>query len=142
MANNKQHSAQTLLKNNVIVWSPAGMQSRPRRATPATQYVSTKYTGTKEKKMGWFRKKFMEWSRRAWEDSEVESVGPTSAYDQISGNSSIRFTIYPASGGHIIEHHRQDRYRDSSGPNLTIVSAGDDLGKAVEHIIAIEALRT
>ena len=54
----------------------------------------------------------------------------------------MRFTVYPASGGFVIEHYKQDRYKDSDGPTLTIVNHGDELGKAVEHIIAIEALRS
>ena len=94
--------------------------------------------------MGWFRKKFNGWVRQAWEVARSESVDRDviRAHDGISGKSSVRFTVYPASGGFVIESYKQDRYKENDGPTLTIVNHGDDLGKAVEHIIAIEALRT
>lgn len=98
----------------------------------------------KEKKMGWFRRKFMEWSRQAWEDSQAERVDTDviRAHDGINGKTSIRFTVYPASGGFVIESYKQDRYKDSEGPTLTIVNHGDDLGKTVEHILTMEALKS
>ena len=96
----------------------------------------------KEKKMGWLKKKFAKWSRDAWENNDKSyAVDAIRAHDGISGKSSIRFTIYPASGGFVIEHCKQDRFKDGDGPTLTIVNHGDDLGKAVEHIIALEALK-
>lgn len=98
----------------------------------------------KEKKMGWFRKKFNSWVRQAWEDARSEPVDTDviRGHDSIGSKSSVRFTVYPASGGFVIESYKQDRYKENDGPTLTIVNHGDDLGKAVEHIIAIEALRT
>lgn len=101
------------------------------------------YVKKEKKKMGWFRKKFNNWVRQAWDEAREESMVDTvaKADSSISGKSSVRFTIYPASGGFIIEHYKQDRYKDSDGPSLTIVNHGEDLGKAVEHVIALEALR-
>ncbi len=98
----------------------------------------------KEKKMGWFKRKFAQWSREAWENSHNEECdAPVVSRDiSVNAKTSVRFTVYPASGGFVIEHYKQDRYRDSEGPDLTIVNHGEDLGKAVEHIIAIEALRS
>lgn len=97
-----------------------------------------------KKKMGWFRKKFNGWVRQAWNDARDEEMADTviKADYSISGKTSVRFTVYPASGGYVIEHYKHDRYRESEGPELTIVNHGDDLGKAVEHIIALEALKS
>jgi hypothetical protein len=98
----------------------------------------------KEKKMGWFKRKFAQWTREAWENSHdedrtyaVESVSTRS----IDASKSIRFTLYPASGGYVIEHYKNDRMRDSDGPTLTIVNNGDSIGQAIEHVIAIESLK-
>ena len=99
----------------------------------------------KEKKMGWFKRKFAQWCREAWENSRKEEVYATEtvrAHDGVNGKSSVRFTIYAASGGHIIEYYKQDRYKDGDGPELVIVNQGDELGKAVEHILTMEALRS
>jgi len=98
----------------------------------------------KEKKMGWLKRKFAQWCREAWENSRdedrtyaVESVQSRS----IDASKSIRFTLYPASGGYVIEHYKNDRMRDSDGPTLTIVNNGDSIGQAIEHAIAIESLK-
>jgi hypothetical protein len=98
----------------------------------------------KEKKMGWLKRKFAQWCREAWENSRdedrtyaVESVQSRG----IDASKSIRFTIYPASGGYVIEHYKNDRMRDSDGPTLTIVNNGDSIGQAIEHVIAIESLK-
>ncbi len=100
----------------------------------------------KVKKMGYFRKKFNGWVRQAWESARneecVDDTAVISRDVSINAKTSVRFTVYPASGGFVIEHYKQDRYRDSEGPELTIVNHGDELGKAVEHILAIEALRS
>lgn len=99
----------------------------------------------KRKKMGWFKRKFAQWSREAWENSRNEEVYDTdtvSTHNGINGKSSVRFTVYTASGGFVIESYKQDRYKEHDGPTLTIVNHGEELGKAVEHIIAMEALRS
>jgi hypothetical protein len=98
----------------------------------------------KEKKMGWLKRKFAQWCREAWENSRDEDR--TYAVDVVQSRSidaskSIRFTLYPASGGYVIEHYKNDRMRDSDGPTLTIVNNGDSIGQAIEHVIAIEALK-
>jgi hypothetical protein len=96
----------------------------------------------KEKKMSWFKRKFAQWSREAWENGRDEMVDTVVARNSINSKSSVRFTVYPASGGFVIEHYKQDRYKEHDGPDLTIVNHGEDLGKAVEHIITLEALRS
>ncbi len=98
----------------------------------------------KEKKMGWFKRKFAQWTREAWENSRDEDR--SYAVDSIQSRSidaskSIRFTIYPAAGGYVIEHYKNDRMRESDGPTLTIVNNGDSIGQAIEHAIAIESLK-
>lgn len=98
-----------------------------------------------KKKMGWFKRKFAQWSREAWENSRSEEVYATDTirgHDGISGKSSVRFTIYPASGGFVIEHYKQDRYKENDGPTLTIVNNSDSIGTAVEHILTMEALKS
>ena len=96
----------------------------------------------KEKKMGWIKRKFAKWSREAWEESQLEGeVYAVSSRNSIDASKSIRFTIYPASGGYVIEHYKNERMRDSDGPTLTIVNNGDSIGQAIEHAIAIESLK-
>ena len=99
----------------------------------------------KEKKMGWLKRKFAQWCREAWENSRDEdrtyAVVDSVQSRSIDANKSIRFTLYPASGGYVIEHYKHDRMRDSDGPTLTIVNNGDSIGQAIEHVIAVESLK-
>jgi hypothetical protein len=98
----------------------------------------------KEKKMGWFRKKFNNWVRQAWESAREEEVCTETlrARDSLGGKSSIRFTIYAAQGGNIIEYYKQDRYKEHDGPELVLVTGDQTIGQAVEHILTMEALKS
>lgn len=98
-----------------------------------------------EKKMGWFKRKFAKWVREAWENSSSDEVYPKDtirAHEGVNSKSSVRFTVYPASGGIVIEHYKQDRYKESDGPELTIVNNGDNIGTTIEHILTMEALKS
>lgn len=98
-----------------------------------------------KKKMGWFRKKFNNWVRQAWESAREEEVYATDtirARESISGKSSIRFTVYAAQGGNIIEYYKQDRYKEHDGPELVLVTGDQTIGQAVEHILTMEALKS
>lgn len=108
-------------------------------------YELITYPTKKEKKMNWFKRKFVEWAKTAIEQSRESEYIATkmapSSHDSINGKTSVRFTIYPASGGHVIEYYKQDRFRDSEGPSLVIVPAGESLGTAIEHALTLESLR-
>ena len=123
--------------------------NRTIAGTPPSQTVfrldtarNRKVQKEKEKKMGWFKRKFAQWSREAWEESQSkDEVYAVSSRTGIEASKSIRFTIYPASGGYVIEHYKNERMRESDGPTLTIVNNGDSIGQAIEHAIAIETLK-
>ena len=105
------------------------------------------------RKVGWLRRLFARWVNRAHRDmlnefNEEREVSPLTSAEsmEVGAKSCVRFTIYPASGGHVIQYYTHNYHTSTKtgyeGPSLVIVNHGDDLGKAVEHIIAIEALRT
>ena len=112
----------------------------PSKIWPTTGYHTMK---KKEKKMGWFKRKFAQWTREAWEEAQQkdEVYAIPSRSNSIDASKSIRFTVYPASGGFVIEHYKNERMRESDGPTLTIVNNGDSIGQAIEHAIAIESLK-
>lgn len=56
--------------------------------------------------------------------------------------SSITFTIFPANGGFVIQHFKNERLKDNEGQQLTVVNNHDEIGKAIEHIMAIEAIKS
>jgi hypothetical protein len=116
----------------------------------SSQYAKTHYArgrlkqtvSKKEKKMGFFRKKFNKWVRDAWNEAQNTTEVAIRNHESVSAKSSVRFTIYPASGGYVIEHYKQDRYKESDGPELTIVNNSDTIGTTVEHILTMEALKS
>ena len=122
--------------------------NRTIAGTPPSQTVfrldtarNRKVQKKKEKKMGWFKRKFAQWTREAWEESQPRDEVYAVSTRGIDASKSIRFTIYPASGGFVIEHYKSDRMKESDGPTLTIVNNGDSIGQAIEHAIAVESLK-
>ena len=122
--------------------------NRTIAGTPPSQTVfrldtarNRKVQKEKEKKMGWLKRKFAQWSREAWEESQPRDEVYAVSTRGIDSSKSIRFTIYPASGGFVIEHYKSDRMKESDGPTLTIVNNGDSIGQAIEHAIALESLK-
>ena len=122
--------------------------NRTIAGTPPSQTVfrldtarNRKVQKEKEKKMGWLKRKFAQWTREAWEESQPKDEVYAVSTRGIDASKSIRFTIYPASGGFVIEHYKSDRMKESDGPTLTIVNNGDSIGQAIEHAIALESLK-
>jgi hypothetical protein len=95
-----------------------------------------------KKKMGFFRRKFNQWVRDAWNEAHDTTEVAVRSSEGVTGKSSIRFTIYAAQGGNIIEYYKQDRYRESDGPELVLVTGDQTIGQAVEHILTMEALKS
>ena len=98
--------------------------------------------------MKWFDKWFYKRVKQAWESKHLYAIQeemPSNTIpgrdDSVNAKSSIRFTIYPASGGYVVEHARHDRHKDGEGPTLTIINHGDDLGTALSHIVTLESLK-
>jgi hypothetical protein len=53
----------------------------------------------------------------------------------------MSFTIYQASGGHILEYSSYDEKSDRHTNALHIITSEQDLGQGIAHIITIEMLR-
>ena len=96
----------------------------------------------KEKKMNWLKKIIARWVRDVYEGDHLTDTTESVSDTSLNAKTSVRFTLYPASGGWVIEHVKLDRYKDGDGPSLTLVHHGEEIGKAVEHIISMESLRS
>ena len=101
--------------------------------------------------MKWFDKWFRKMSKKVWESSRdqlVESVSGSS-YSGLRGGQPMSFTIYKANGGFVIQYFSEDynannHYSSSPSkhePKLLIVHQGEDLGKAIDQLILVEALK-
>ena len=79
------------------------------------------------------------------QDSLVESR-PSGKNSVISRSRTLdtrgmNFTIYTASGGHILEYSSYDEKTDRHNNALHIITADQDLGQGIAHIITLEMLR-
>lgn len=61
--------------------------------------------------------------------------------DSELSSRSTTFNLYNANGGYVIELRNYDNSRDTWQHSLHIVPNGEDLGKSIEHIITLEALK-
>ena len=92
--------------------------------------------------MRFFKNWFAKMCREAWEDAnktEQDSV-------QLVSSESIRshgmnFTVYHASGGHVLEYNQYDEKTDRHYNRLHIIPTDQDLGQGISHIITLEMLR-
>lgn len=93
--------------------------------------------------MKWFNKWFAKKCQQAWEDYRKQPVEATLSVERASKIESIgmNFTVYKASGGHIIEHRVYDRKTDRNNNSLHIITEDKDLGEEIGKIITFESLR-
>jgi hypothetical protein len=54
---------------------------------------------------------------------------------------SIRFNVYNASGGRVVETSRFDRTKDRNITNLYVITSEQEFGKEIDKIITLEHLK-
>ena len=93
--------------------------------------------------MKWFNKWFAKKCQQAWEDHRKQPVEETLSVGRSSKieSNGMNFTVYKASGGHIIEHRVYDRKTDRNNNSLHIITDDKDLGEEIGKIITFESLR-
>lgn len=109
-------------------------------------YESGDYDTKKKVKMGFFRRKFMEWSKRAWDDSRDYSNGSLGIAVKaestgVESEAQLNFKIYGAMGGHIMEFRRYDRKNDRYDNQLYIIPTSEDMGERVARIVNMEMMK-
>ena len=91
--------------------------------------------------MRWLKRRLRVWINS--EDVETLSVGKvTSTRDrhELDGEP-IRFNIFRANGGTVVQTYTYDRQRDRSNTQLHIVGHDQDLGECLGKIVTMESLR-
>jgi len=92
------------------------------------------------KKMNFFKK----WLLKFLRNSENESMPSVIGREQIGidqPDRAIRFTVYYANGGRVIELHKYDRKTDRSHQNLYVITEDKNFGDEIDKIITMESLR-
>ena len=122
---------------------------------PATAYTSgakafrldtpriRKIRKEKEKKMNWFKRKFAQWCREAWENSQsLSEVEPSRDYVTRERHSDERITLRleKAIGGHIVTVSKYNGKVDRHRENTYLVRDDDNLEEALTAVFIQEKI--
>lgn len=94
----------------------------------------------------WFKKKFAEWSKEAWNSAQEKEVVVSNGIGLIEGNSIrsepvLTFSIYNAIGGKLVEFRYHDRKNDRVHTQLYIIGKDEDFGEKIAKIATLETLK-
>jgi hypothetical protein len=94
-----------------------------------------------KQKLTW-RQRLRNWFNKDLEDSDkaelcVQDVHPSNSLD----GEGMRFQLYRASGGYVVETRYYDHKADRNYHKLHIINDDQDVGNAIGKIITMESLR-
>ena len=98
--------------------------------------------------MRWLKRRLRNWinsddgPEEAYVTSKLSRNSIVSARDshELDGEP-IRFNIFRANGGTVVQTHMYDRQKDRSFQQLHIVGHDQDLGESLNKIVTMESLR-
>ncbi len=85
----------------------------------------------------WFKRKL----RNFIHSDEVNKASCYPVEVGINSEDAMRFTVYQAIGGKLIEFTRYDRHRDRSESLKYIITNDDDLGEKIAKIVTLESMK-
>jgi hypothetical protein len=100
--------------------------------------------------MNWLKLKLRSWINSAQDISENEYVSMKMASansisigrgPSLDSDKGIRFQVYKANGGMVVETSMYDRHKDRHHNSLHIINDEQDLGKELAKIITMETLK-
>ena len=104
---------------------------------------SIKRARQKEKKMNWFKRKFAQWCREAWENSHsLSEVEPSRDVVTRERHSDERITLRleKAIGGHIVTVSKYNGKIDRHRENTYLVRDDDNLEEALTAVFIQEKI--
>ena len=94
--------------------------------------------------INWLRLKILHWLET---DPVVEAklarqtIGPHTEDRSVSDEPVMRFKVYSAIGGRIVEFSRHDRRNDRHDHTLYIINNDEDFGQRIAKIATLENLK-
>ncbi len=78
----------------------------------------------------------------AYDGSKMATLTSSRGHQSLSSeNEPLRFTVYNASGGKIVEVSHYDQKRDRHDTSLHIIGSDEDFGESLGKIAFIELLK-
>ena len=104
-----------------------------------------------QKKKPWFLKRWViNWVREDWDNAKSPNMSlnvsrpigiAIDADSDLDRERALRFNVYVANGGRVVETFRYDRQKDRNTKSLYIITNDADFGREIDKIITMEALR-
>jgi hypothetical protein len=96
-------------------------------------------------KKPWFLKRWViNWVREDWEYAGANTLASNrvdSPRDTLDSDRAIRFNIYHANGGRVVEVSSYDLHKDRHKRSLYVITSDQDFGREIDKIVTMEALK-
>jgi len=80
-------------------------------------------------------------SRRGIKASRGQAITLEEDHENMSDDPTMRFKIFNARGGKIVEFSRYDRQQDRSHHDLYIIRSDEDFGERIAKIAMLESMK-
>jgi hypothetical protein len=81
------------------------------------------------------------WAQNCGRITLIDNDVVSTSRDSSIGAQGMTFTLYSASGGHIVEYRSYDTKSDERINNLHIITNDQDIGERIGQIVTMELLR-
>jgi hypothetical protein len=88
-----------------------------------------------------WRQRLRNWFNKDLEDSDMPDLVVQDIEPSGLGGEGMRFQLYRASGGYVVETRYYDRKNDRNDYKMYIITEDQDVGNAIGKIITMESLR-
>jgi hypothetical protein len=93
-----------------------------------------------KQKLTW-RQRLRNWLNKDLEESDMPDLVVQDIGSSELGGEGMRFQLYRAAGGYVVETRYYDHKQDRHHHKLHIIKDDDDVGHAIGKIITMESLR-
>ena len=93
-----------------------------------------------KQKLTW-RQRLRNWFNKDLEEMDITEITLSDTESSGLGGEGMRFQLYRASGGYVVETRHYDEKNDRNHYNLYIIQENEDVGNAMGKIITMESLR-
>ena len=94
--------------------------------------------------MSWFKRKFAQWSREAWESNRGDigiALKSIDCENRPEEDPILTFRIYSAANGQVLEFRRWDRKNDRNTNTTYIIEKDKDIGEYVNKCLTLELMK-
>ena len=92
-----------------------------------------------KQKLSW-KQRFRNWLNNDYDSDQLEVGQDISTSDEL-GIEGMRFQLYRAAGGYVVETRYYDQKNDRNHNKLYIIRDDQDVGEEIGKIITMESLR-